>query len=94
MAEQNFIGGAWVDPTTGATDAVIDPATGQDQSPFVPALPRFTGGAVGYRGYEAASWFEPTAARADGAAMPGDDAAHTRACPTAWSSSNRSNGIP
>ena len=45
------------------------------QSPFVPGLPRFTGGAVGYLGYEAASWFEPTAARADGAAMPGDDAA-------------------
>jgi anthranilate synthase component 1 len=29
------------------------------QSPFVPALPRFTGGAVGYLGYGAASWFEP-----------------------------------
>ncbi|MCC6988845.1 MAG: anthranilate synthase component I, partial [Acidobacteria bacterium] len=29
------------------------------QSPFVPGLPRFTGGAVGYLGYEAASWFEP-----------------------------------
>ena len=29
------------------------------QSPFVPELPRFTGGAVGYLGYDAATWFEP-----------------------------------
>src|SRR5580693_1952466 len=29
------------------------------RSPFVPDLPRFTGGAVGYLGYEASSWFEP-----------------------------------
>jgi anthranilate synthase component 1 len=29
------------------------------QSPFVPELPRFTGGAVGYLGYGASSWFEP-----------------------------------
>src|SRR5688500_1433361 len=28
-------------------------------SPFVPGLPRFTGGAVGYLSYDAASWFEP-----------------------------------
>ena len=28
-------------------------------SPFVPGLPRFTGGAVGYLGYDAAAWFEP-----------------------------------
>src|SRR5678816_3581778 len=28
-------------------------------SPFVPGLPRFTGGAVGYTGYDAAAWFEP-----------------------------------
>ena len=28
-------------------------------SPFVPGLPRFTGGAVGYIGYDAAAWFEP-----------------------------------
>ena len=28
-------------------------------SPFVPGLPRFTGGAVGYFGYDAAAWFEP-----------------------------------
>ncbi len=29
-------------------------------SPTVPGLPRFTGGAVGFLGYDAASWFEPT----------------------------------
>src|SRR4029453_15426293 len=29
------------------------------RSPFVPNLPRFPGGAVGYFGYGAASWFEP-----------------------------------
>src|SRR4030095_4812214 len=30
-------------------------------APFVPGLPRFTGGAVGYVGYDAAAWFEPVA---------------------------------
>lgn len=45
------------------------------QSPFVPGLPRFTGGAVGFLGYEASAWFEPTAARTDGRTMAGDDAA-------------------
>jgi anthranilate synthase component 1 len=29
------------------------------QSPYVPGLPRFTGGAVGYLGYDAVPWFEP-----------------------------------
>ena len=29
------------------------------RSPFVPDLPRFTGGAVGYFSYGASSWFEP-----------------------------------
>jgi anthranilate synthase component 1 len=29
------------------------------QSPFVPDLPRFTGGAVGYFGYGSSTWFEP-----------------------------------
>ena len=33
------------------------------QSPFVPGLPRFTGGAVGYLGYDTAAWFEPIVAR-------------------------------
>ena len=41
------------------------------RSPFVPDLPRFTGGAVGYFGYGAASWFEPVlgdlGSNADGA---------------------------
>jgi anthranilate synthase component 1 len=32
------------------------------QSPFVPGLPRFTGGAVGYLGYDTAAWFEPAVA--------------------------------
>jgi anthranilate synthase component 1 len=45
------------------------------QSPFVPGLPRFTGGAVGYLGYGAASWFEPTAGQVPADAEPqGDDA--------------------
>jgi anthranilate synthase component 1 len=29
------------------------------QAPFVPDLPRFTGGAVGYLDYDTAEWFEP-----------------------------------
>ncbi|MCX6539119.1 MAG: anthranilate synthase component I [Acidobacteria bacterium] len=29
------------------------------RSPSVPGLPRFTGGAVGFMGYDAVSWFEP-----------------------------------
>jgi anthranilate synthase component 1 len=29
------------------------------RSPYVPGLPRFTGGAVGYVSYDAAPWFEP-----------------------------------
>ncbi len=43
------------------------------QSSFVPGLPRFTGGAVGYLGYDAASWFEPTVASATRAST-GDEA--------------------
>ena len=43
------------------------------QSPFVPGLPRFTGGAVGYLGYDTASWFEPATARA-GDAPEGEQA--------------------
>lgn len=35
-------------------------------SPFVPGLPRFTGGAVGYLGYDAAAWFEPVKLQAGG----------------------------
>jgi len=43
------------------------------QSPFVPGLPRFTGGAVGYLGYETAAWFEPAVARPNDRPV-GDDA--------------------
>ena len=45
------------------------------QSPFVPGLPRFTGGAVGYLGYDTAEWFEPAVKRGDSAPAP---AAHGR----------------
>ncbi len=31
------------------------------QAPFVPELPRFTGGGVGYLAYDTAAWFEPVA---------------------------------
>jgi anthranilate synthase component 1 len=44
------------------------------QSPFVPGLPRFTGGAVGYLGYDTSAWFEPTAARPSTSPGAGDDA--------------------
>ena len=33
------------------------------RAPCVPDLPRFTGGAVGFLGYEAAKWFEPSLQR-------------------------------
>ena len=44
------------------------------RSPYVPELPRFTGGAVGYLGYDAAAWFEPVpmAATLDGPAAGAD----------------------
>lgn len=32
------------------------------RAPYVPGLPRFTGGAVGFFGYDAAPWFEPALA--------------------------------
>src|SRR5207342_333538 len=32
---------------------------GEYHSPVVAGMPRFTGGAVGYLGYDAAAWFEP-----------------------------------
>src|SRR4051812_17502687 len=44
------------------------------QSPFVPGLPRFTGGAVGYLGYDTAAWFEPTTKRSGEAPIDRDDA--------------------
>jgi anthranilate synthase component 1 len=37
------------------------------QAPYVPDLPRFTGGAVGFMGYDASPWFEPTLTSAWGA---------------------------
>src|ERR1019366_6939487 len=49
--------------TTGSDQPFVDTLRGlmaDFRSPFVPDLPRFTGGAVGYLGYGAASWFEPT----------------------------------
>ena len=53
---------------------------GRCRSPWAPGLPRFTGGAVGFLGYEAAGWFEPSLARAWSAhgktrAPGGDEAA-------------------
>jgi anthranilate synthase component I len=47
------------------------------QAPFVPELPRFTGGGVGYLTYDTAAWFEPvTLQRLDGTASNelGDEA--------------------
>src|SRR6266480_139492 len=44
------------------------------RSPFVPDLPRFTGGAVGYLGYGASSWFEPVLGDL-GAGVDGSDQA-------------------
>jgi anthranilate synthase component I len=44
------------------------------RSPFVPDLPRFTGGAVGYLAYGAASWFEPVLGDLGAGADGADDA--------------------
>ncbi len=44
------------------------------QSPFVQGLPRFTGGAVGYLGYDTAAWFEPTTKREGDPPAERDDA--------------------
>jgi anthranilate synthase component 1 len=44
------------------------------RSPFVPDLPRFTGGAVGYFGYGASSWFEPVLGDLGSAPDGADDA--------------------
>ena len=52
--------------TTVADQPFIETLRGlmaEFQSPFVPGLPRFTGGAVGCLSYEAAGWFEPAVAR-------------------------------
>src|SRR5262249_38728674 len=42
------------------------------RSPFVPNLPRLTGGAVGYLGYGASEWFEPVLGDL-GASVDGSD---------------------
>jgi anthranilate synthase component 1 len=47
----------------GAFMDVLRGLMAEFQSPFVPDLPRFTGGAVGYFDYDAAEWFEPVVAR-------------------------------
>jgi anthranilate synthase component 1 len=44
------------------------------RSPFVPDLPRFTGGAVGYFGYGASTWFEPVLGDLGSAADGADEA--------------------
>jgi len=44
------------------------------RSPFVPGLPRFTGGAVGFLGYGASSWFEPVLGDLGAGADGADDA--------------------
>jgi anthranilate synthase component I len=46
------------------------------RSPYVPELPRFTGGAVGYLGYDTARWFErvPLARETGGPAAEADEA--------------------
>jgi anthranilate synthase component 1 len=43
------------------------------QSPFVPGLPRLTGGAVGYLSYDTAEWFEPAVARKESRANERDE---------------------
>jgi anthranilate synthase component 1 len=40
--------------------AVLRRLMAEYRAPAVPGLPRFTGGAVGYLGYDAATWFEPS----------------------------------
>jgi anthranilate synthase component 1 len=48
--------------TTERTEPFVEVLRGlmaEFTAPFVPGLPRFTGGAVGYVDYDAAEWFEP-----------------------------------
>ena len=51
--------------------AVLREVLAQYRSPPVPELPRFTGGAVGFFGYEAAAWFEPAFAEPSATAADG-----------------------
>ena len=52
---------------------VLRDLMGRYRSPVVPGLPRFTGGAVGFLGYDTASWFEPTLERTRKAYPKGDN---------------------
>ena len=63
--------------TTELDEPLIDVLrrlTTEFRAPAVPGLPRFTGGAVGFLGYDAAMWFEPALqrVRAAPAAPDGD----------------------
>jgi len=49
------------------------------RAPLVPGLPRFTGGAVGYLGYDTAGWFEPVEMEPSG---PDEDDAGFMLCDT------------
>jgi len=60
-------GGVTIAEENGVTTSTPGPfldrlrtVMGDYQAPVVPGLPRFTGGAVGFLGYDAASWFEPS----------------------------------
>jgi anthranilate synthase component 1 len=59
--------------STGPFIDVLRDLMAEFAAPFVPDLPRFTGGAVGYFDYDAAEWFEP-AVRQDKPALDRDQA--------------------
>ena len=59
----------------GTLADVLRRTMGEYRAPHVPGLPRFTGGAVGFLGYDAAAWFEPAVGRLSGAGQGSDDAA-------------------
>jgi len=43
------------------------------QAPFVPELPRFTGGAVGYLSYDTVPWFEPVSLQVETGGVIGEE---------------------
>ncbi len=61
------------------------------RSPFVPDLPRLTGGAVGYFGYDASPWFEPALGGDVGARRRQEEAA--RGCVGPADRSRRRSGV-
>jgi len=67
------------DGTTTESDAAFVPTLrrvmAEFRSPYVPGLPRFTGGAVGSLGYDAVSWFEPVTLQPPSAGDPAIDQA-------------------